>query len=102
MAIFSVNSDQFSDRVLHAANPVLVDFWAPWCGPCQLMAPVLEELEQAHPELVVAKVNIDEEPELAQQYHVASVPTVMLFENGAVTNRAVGVRPKAELEMMIQ
>lgn len=102
MAIFSVSGDQFSDRVLKASQPVLVDFWAPWCGPCQLMAPVLEELEQKHPELIVAKVNIDEEPELAQQYHVASVPTVVLFENGAVANRAVGVRPKGEIEMMIQ
>ena len=102
MAISSISSDQFSDHVLNASQPVLVDFWAPWCGPCQLMAPVLEEVEQNHPEISVVKVNIDEEPELAQRYHVASVPTVMLFEHGAVANRAVGVRPKGEIEMMIQ
>lgn len=102
MAVFSVNEQQFHEKVLNADKPVLVDFWAPWCGPCRQFSSLIDSVASAHPEIEVAKVNIDEEPDLAQRYRIASVPSLVLFEKGKIKNRAVGLRPRNEIEMMIQ
>ena len=88
--VIAINSESFESVVLKNEKPVLLDFWASWCGPCKMLAPVLEQFAATHPELVVAKVNVDEAPELAMLYRIASVPTLMIFKNGVKTNQTVG------------
>ena len=98
MAIAHITNQNFKEEVLQSDRPVLVDFWAPWCGPCRMLAPVLEELEtDLAGKVKVAKVNVDEEMELAAQFQVASIPTLLLFENGQAVRRTVGAQPKAKL-----
>ena len=98
MAIAHITNQNFKEEVLQSDRPVLVDFWAPWCGPCRMLAPVLEGLDgDLAGKVKVAKVNVDEEMELAAQFQVASIPTLLLFENGQAVRRAVGAQPKAKL-----
>ena len=85
------------DEIINGEKPVLVDFWAPWCGPCQMMGPVVEELSKEVKDAVIAKVNIDDESEIAVKYHVMSVPTFLLFDKGKVVNQIVGAVPKETL-----
>ena len=93
-----LNEKNFSEEVLKSDVPVLVDFWAEWCMPCKLLAPVIEELSsEANGTYKVAKVNVDEAPSLAAQYEVMSIPTVLVFRNGQITNKSIGVVPKASL-----
>ncbi len=97
-----VEATQFPEVVLQSSTPVLVDFWAPWCGPCRMVAPVLEDLAQSHPDkFKVVKVNTDENPDVAVQYDIMSIPTLMLFKDGKVVDRMVGFMPKASLESRI-
>ena len=98
MAVNTVNSDSFDRVVLKSEKPVLVDFWATWCAPCKMMGPVVEELAQRHPEIEVAKVNVDENMELAMRYNVSGIPMVGLFKNGELAKRSVGFMDKAALE----
>ena len=101
MAITHITKQNFKEEVLQSGVPVLVDFWAPWCGPCRMLAPVLEELDgDLAGKVKVAKVNVDEEMELAAQFQVASIPTLILFQGGQAVRRTVGVQPKAELAAM--
>ena len=102
MAVFSVGEAQFDEKVLASRKPVLVDFWSSWCGPCRQISPMIEDIADKHPEIAVSKVNIDEEPALAQRFRIASVPSLVLFKDGEIANRAVGIRPRYEIEMMIQ
>jgi thioredoxin 1 len=97
-------SDQnFEAEVLKAAGPVLVDFWAPWCGPCRMIAPLVEELAKENAgALTVAKINIDDSPQTAASYGVSSIPTLMIFKNGEVADRFVGVQPKKRLQEAIE
>ena len=102
MAVNTVNSDSFDRVVLKSEKPVLVDFWATWCAPCKMMGPGVEELAQRHPEIEVAKVNVDESPELAAAYRIAAIPALKLFKNGVVVTSAMGFTPIEELEELLK
>ena len=102
MSAININKDNFSQEVLNSEKPVLVDFWASWCGPCKMLAPLVEELAAAHPELTVCKVNVDENPELAMGYRIASIPTLLLFRGGKVAAQTVGFQNREALEAFIQ
>ena len=92
----------FNEEVLQSDVPVLVDFWASWCMPCKMLTPVIEELAEEAEGYKVGKVNVDEEPELARQYNVMSIPTVLVFKGGQVVKQSVGVQPKEALEDMVR
>lgn len=97
----SVNKNNFEQEVMNSDKTVLVDFYATWCGPCKMVAPVLEEIANEHPEYKICKVDVDEDTELALTFGVSSIPTLVVIENGKVKNKAVGLRPKdAILEML--
>lgn len=102
MAALHVTKDNFDLEVLQADKPVLVDFWASWCGPCQMVGPLVEQLSEEMDSVKFVKVNIDEEPELAGRYHVASIPTFLLVKKGAVVKTEVGALPKQTLKNMIE
>ncbi len=101
MSIVNITKKNFEEEVLKAEKPVLLDFWASWCGPCQMIAPVLVEIAAERHDIKVCKVNVDEENELAMQFGIASIPTLVVMKNGTVTNQMVGVRPKAQILSMI-
>lgn len=100
--ITNITKDNFENEVLKADKPVLVDFWAAWCGPCKMIAPAVEEVAKDHPEIKVCKLNIDDEPQLAMQYGVMSIPTLMVVKNGEVAQTAIGLRPKNEIEELLK
>ena len=97
MSVLHLTKDNFNEKVLKSEKPVMVDFWAAWCGPCKMIAPVIEELAAEHDDLIVAKVNVDEEGELAMKYGVMSIPTILLFKGGELVHREVGYAKKEEL-----
>ncbi len=97
----NVNKNNFVQEVLQSSKPVLVDFWASWCGPCRMLAPTLDEIAAEHPEITLAKVNVDEEQELAVQFQVMSIPTLILFKGGKPVATSIGFRPKETLEAML-
>jgi thioredoxin 1 len=101
-AVAEINDDNFSSEVLESSEPVLVDFWAPWCGPCRQLAPIVEELAAENAGAVkVTKVNVDEAGKTAQEYGISSIPTLLLFKNGEVQQRIVGVKPKLQLQELL-
>ena len=103
MEELTITQQNFEQEVLLAKEPVLVDFWATWCGPCRMLAPVIEEIANEYAGKVkVGKVNVDDERELALEYGVSSIPTVMVFQNGEVKETSVGYRPKEEIEQMLK
>lgn len=101
MSAFNINKNNFRDEVMNSDKPVLLDFWAPWCGPCRMVAPILEEIASERPDVKVGKVNVDEQPELAGQFGVMSIPTLVVIKNGKVVNQAIGARPKNEILRML-
>ena len=103
MAEITITKENFNDEVLNSEKPVLVDFWATWCGPCQMIAPVIEEIaNELDTQVKVGKVNVDEQPEIAIKYGIASIPTIMVFKNGEAVNTAVGFRPKEQIIEMLK
>jgi len=99
--ILTLNNDNFQD-VINGDQPVLVDFWAEWCGPCRMVAPVLEELADSQEKVVIGKLNVDENQDLAFQYQVSSIPTFVLFQNGQVKDRMMGAMPKSAFERFLE
>lgn len=103
MATLAVNNETFEQNVLKADKPVLVDFWAGWCGPCRMVGPIMEQIaEDFDGQVTVAKVNVDEESELSTQYRIMSIPTVMLFKNGQIIEKLVGARSKEEFSELLK
>ena len=102
MATVTVNADNFDAQVLNADKPVVVDFWAEWCGPCKQIAPALEEISDAHPGVTIAKLNIDENQDLAMRYGVRSIPTLIAFKGGEPSDIKVGALPKSSLESWVK
>lgn len=103
MAELKITKENFENEVMKSNIPVLIDFWAPWCGPCRMMGPVIEQLaDEYEGKAKVGKVNVDEEGELSQAFGVMSIPTIVLVKDGKVVKQAVGARPKAEVEAMLQ
>lgn len=102
MAALHVTTADFENEVLKSDKPVLVDFWATWCGPCQMVAPVLEEIAAENSDIKVCKIDVDEEPDLAEKFDVMSIPTLVVIKDGKVVNTSVGVKPKAEILAMIK
>lgn len=101
MAVISVTTDSFEQEVLKAEQTVMVDFWAVWCGPCKMLSPIVDQIAEEHPEIKVCKVNIDEEPSLAIDYKVMSIPTLLVFKNGEKVNMSIGVQSKSDIEAML-
>lgn len=101
MSVIHVNSEDFRKVVLENEKPVLLDFFADWCGPCRMLAPILDEIAQEHPEYAVVKVNVDEAPELASQYGVMSIPSLFVIDKGQVVNQSLGVKPKQQILDML-
>ena len=101
MAVMEITKDNFKELVLESSKPVLLDFWAVWCGPCKMIAPIVEAIAEDREDILVGKVNVDEEMELAASFGVASIPTVVLVKDGKVAATSVGYRPKADLEKML-
>ena len=103
MAELKITRENFENEVMKSNIPVLSDFWAPWCGPCRMMGPIIEQLaEEYEGKAKVGKVNVDEEGELSQAFGVMSIPTIVLVKDGKVVKQAVGARPKTEVEAMLQ
>ena len=97
MSVQTITAENFDELVVKSEKPVLVDFWAPWCGPCRMVSPIVDEIAEERGDIVVGKVNVDEQPELAMRFSVMSIPTLLVFKNGELANKAVGARPKDEL-----
>lgn len=101
MSVIHINKSNFQNEVLNSEKPVLLDFWAPWCGPCRMVSPVVDEIASERGDIKVGKVNVDEQPELAAQFGVMSIPTLVVMKNGKLANKTVGVKPKAQILAML-
>ena len=102
MAEITITEKNFEAEVLQAKLPVLLDFWATWCGPCRMLAPTIEELAQEYDgKVIIGKINVDDQPSLAMRFHVASIPTLVLIKEGQVVSTTVGLHPKSELENLL-
>ena len=101
MSAIQVTKENFQEIVLNAEKKVLLDFWAPWCGPCRMVLPVVEEIAEERDDIVVGKVNVDEQPELAERYGVMTIPTLIVFENGEELQRSVGAKNKKAILNMV-
>ena len=101
MSAININKNNFRNEVLDSEKPVLLDFWAPWCGPCRMVSPIVDEIAAERGDIKVGKVNVDEQPELAAQFGVMSIPTLVVMKGGKVANQMVGARPKSQILAML-
>ena len=101
MSAINVNKNNFNQEVLNSDKPVLLDFWASWCGPCRMVSPIVDEIAAERSDIKVCKINVDEQPELAAQFGVMSIPTLVVMKSGRIVNQAVGARPKAQILAML-
>ena len=101
MSAININKNNFQNEVMNSDKPVLLDFWAPWCGPCRMVVPIVEEIAAEREDIKVGKINVDEQPELASQFGVMSIPTLVVMKNGEVVNQAMGARPKHSILAML-
>ena len=101
MSAMHINKKNFDQEVVASDKPVLLDFWAPWCGPCRMVLPVIEEIANERSDVKVGKINVDEEPELAREFGVMSIPMLVVMKDGRIVNKAVGAKPKAQILAML-
>lgn len=101
MAAIVITKENFNSEVLKAEGTVLVDFWATWCGPCRMLSPIVDEVASERPDVKVGKINVDEQPELAQQFGIMSIPTLLVFKNGEKVQESVGLIPKEKVEALL-
>ncbi len=101
MEIINITNENFEDEILKSRGKVLLDFWAAWCGPCKMVAPVLEQIAAENPDVKIGKVNVDEQPELAGRFMVQSIPTLVIFRDGMPISKTVGAQPKEAIEAFI-
>ena len=102
MSVLNIKKDNFQSVVLDSGKPVLNDFWASWCGPCRMLSPIVDEFAEENPDIKVGKVNVDDENELARQFRIMTIPTLLVFKDGKVINRSAGVVSKEEIEDMVK
>ena len=102
MSIVNLTKDSYHNEVMETEKVVVIDFWATWCGPCKMMAPVVEEVAKDYPDVKVCKVNVDEEPELSNAFKIVSIPTIVVIKNGEIIDSVVGYRPKEDIEKIIK
>lgn len=102
MEILTITKANFDEEVLNSDKPVLVDFWADWCGPCKMLSPVIDEIAKENADIKVGKINVDDEGELAMQFQVASIPTLIAFKGGEIVGRTMGVQPKDEILKIVK
>ena len=101
MSAININQSNFQNEVMNSDKPVLLDFWAPWCGPCRMVVPIVEEIARERSDIKVGKINVDENPELAGQFGVMSIPTLVVMKNGKIVNQSMGAKPKGAILAML-
>lgn len=101
MSVINITNENFENQVLRAEKPVLLDFWAAWCGPCRMVSPMVDEIAAERSDIAVGKVNVDEQSDLAERFGITSIPTLVVIKNGKIVNRAVGAMPKAKIIEML-
>ncbi len=101
MSVIRINKDNFQNEVINSSKPVLLDFYADWCGPCRMVSPVVDEIAEERADIKVGKINVDEQPELAAEFQVMGIPMLAVVKGGKIVNQAVGARPKAQIRAMI-
>ena len=102
MSVMTITKENFEKEVLDSREPVLLDFWASWCGPCRMVSPIVDEIAEEVTDKKVGKVNVDEQPELAERFGVMSIPTLVVMKNGKIAQQAVGARPKSDILAMLE
>ena len=101
MAVITITKENFQSEVVQSDKPVLLDFWATWCGPCRMVSPIVDQIADERSDIKVGKINVDEQPELAQQFRIISIPTLVVMKDGQIANKAVGAMPKEEIRALL-
>ena len=101
MSVINITRNNFQNEIINSDKPVLLDFWAPWCGPCRMVGPILEEIAGERSDIKIGKINVDEQPELASQFRVMSIPTLIVIKDGKIVNQSIGAKPKNAILAML-